>query len=384
MKSHLSLVAAAAIAAGSYAFMTTGLYAEDDTTTTAGQKVDRAADKTGDAVERAADRTGDAARNAADKTKDAVGSVDVKTEGATSGAAAGLPAGIQKATSDDSEDIRDVLAEVTEDALKKDGFEEMIGSFVDADRNRLGSFANQKDKLTTLNGRIAQIQKDFKAKYNKEFDIDHQVAFGSDFKSFQILQGEIVNPQLLTNWPVKASQSGSSSSSSSSSSSTGGASASARTGEAEVQVDVKNDGKIDKPVVGELGKPSNKPGDRNLDKGRNVAILHFPASHGMPALTVSMIHELPDSWKIDVPDNVDGQRLHDQLLNHLTQFGEAKDQWPADVNEAHRLAAHHVLAAIYDVNAPAKGAAGATGGGAASGTSSGSSSSSSSSSSTPK
>src|SRR5687768_4937328 len=161
MKSHLSLVAAAAIAAGSYAFMTSGLYAEDDKTTTAGQKVDRAADKTGDALGRAADKTTDAARSAADKTKDAIGNLDVKTEGAT-GAAAGLPEGIQKATSDDSEDIRDVLAEVTEDALKKDGFGEMINSFVDADRNRLGSFANQKDKLTTLNGRIAQIQKDFK------------------------------------------------------------------------------------------------------------------------------------------------------------------------------------------------------------------------------
>jgi hypothetical protein len=378
MKTHLSLAAAAAIAAGSYAFMTTGLYAEDETTTTAGQKVDRAADKTGDALGRAADKTTDAAKSATEKTKDAVGNIDVKTEGTASGAAAGLPAGIQKATSDDSEDIRDVLAEVTEDALKKDGFGEMINSFVDADRNRLGSFANQKDKLTTLNGRIAQIQKDFKAKYNKEFDIDHQVAFGSDFKSFQILQGEIVNPQLLTNWPVKASTSGSSSSSSSSSSTDGaGVSASAKASGTDVQVDVKNDGKIDKPVVGELGKPSNKPSDRNLDKGRNVAILHFPASHGMPALAVSMIHELPDSWKIDVPDNVDGQRLHDQLLNHLTQFGEAKDQWPADVNEAHRLAAHHVLSAIYDVSMPAKGAAGSSGG-SASGTSSSSSSSSTS------
>ena len=362
MKKHTSLIAAATLAAGSYAFLATGLYAEDDKTTTAGQKVDRAADKTADTAQRASD-----------KTKDAIGSVDVSTEGSTS--SAGLPAGVQKATSDDSEDIRDVLGEATEAALTKDGLDDLVERFVDSDRNRLGSFASQKERLTTLNGRIAQIQKDFKAKYNKDFDIEHKVAFGPDFKSFQILQGEIVNPQLLTNWPVKASASGSSVSSASSSTSS-------NTSSTSVEVDVKNDGKIDKPVVGELGKPSNKPSDRNLEKGRNVAILHFPASHGLQALTVSMVHELPDSWKIDVPDNVDGQKLHDQLLNHLTQFGENKDKWPADVNEAHRLAAHHVLAAVYDVSAPATksgGATGATGAGA-----SGSSSSSSSSSSTPK
>jgi hypothetical protein len=344
MKKHLSIVAAAAIAAGSYAFITTGLYAEDDAATTAGQKVDRAADQTGDAAGRAAD-----------KTKDAVGSVDVKTEGdaATSGAAAGLPAGIQKATSDDSEDIRDTLGDVVENALKKDGFDDLVGNFVDADRNRLGSFADQKDKLTTLNGRIAQIQKDFKAKYNKEIEVDHQVAFGAQDAKFRILQGEIVNPQLLTNWPVKATTTGSTSGSQSTT---------------DVKVDVKDDGKIDTPRVGELGKPSNEPGDRNLDKGRNVAIVHLPASHGMQPLAVSMIHELPDNWKIDVPDNVDGQRLHDQLLNHLTKLGEAKDQWPADANEFHRMAAHHVLAAIYDVNAPsAKGTTG-TGAGGTSGT----------------
>src|SRR5687768_5783974 len=107
MKKHTSLIAAATLAAGSYAFLATGLYAEDDQTTTAGQKVDRATEKTGDALNRAADKTSDTAQRATDKTKDAIGSVDVSTEGSTS--SAGLPPGIQKATSDDSEDVRDVL-----------------------------------------------------------------------------------------------------------------------------------------------------------------------------------------------------------------------------------------------------------------------------------
>lgn len=350
MKKHLSLVTAAALAAGSYAFLTSSLYAEDEKTTTTGRQVERAAERTGDAVERGAERTGNAAQRAADKTRDAVGDIDVRTEGAaTAGAAVNLPAGIQKTENDDAEDIRDTLGDVTENALEKDGFGDLVGNFVDADRNRLGSFAEQDGKLTTLNGRIAQIQKDFKAKYNKDFDIDHEVAFGSDFRSFQIIQGEIVNPQLLTNWPVKASA---------------GSSAAGTLSTKDIKVDVKDDDKIDTPRIGELGKPSNEPSDRNLEKGRNVAVLHYPSTQGMPGLNVSMIHELPDTWKIDVPDNVDGQKLHDQLLNHLTQLGENKDQWPADVNDFYRLATHHVLAAIYDVSAPAKGASGgaATGG----------------------
>ena len=39
-------------------------------------------------------------------------------------------------------------------------------------------------------------------------------------------------------------------------------------------------------------------------------------------------------------------------VEHLADFLAAmKDQWPADQNEAYRAVAHHVLMAIYDVNA---------------------------------
>jgi len=64
---------------------------------------------------------------------------------------------------------------------------------------------------------------------------------------------------------------------------------------------------------------------------------------------LQLIHEFPDSWKFDVPDQVDGRKLYDNLLTQLTAFDEHKDQWPADVNDAYRAASHHVLMALMDV-----------------------------------
>jgi hypothetical protein len=377
MRKQLNFLAAAALAVGSVTFFAN---AQDvaNKADRAGDKVDRAADKTGDALNRGIDRTGDAAQRGVDRLN--------KNDNTNVGGHAQLPAGIQATKNDDSEDIREVLGEVAEASLKKDGFDNLVARFVDADRNRIGPWGKDKSRnWTTLNGRVAQFQADWKAKYGQEFDVNHKLAFGEGFKGFTIAQGEIVDPVLLSNWPVPQSN-------------LGGGNLNDRTlprtdvkidqkvdvkndGKIdglnrEGKVDVKNDGKIDgldragdKVAAGldkagdkiakgadkagenlnELGKPSDKPKDRNLDKGRNVAVLYFPQSHGAQPLTVSMIHELPDAWKIDVPDNVDGQMLYDNLLTHLTAVNEMKDKWPADVNDGYRMVAHHVLMAVYGI-----------------------------------
>jgi len=286
-----------------------------------GKKVDRAVDNASNKVDRATDKVGDTARDATNKTKDKIGDIDVKTE-KSAGQTADLPAGIQKATKDDSEDIRQALANTGESVLSGD-FHAVRNKLVDADRNRLKDL-NKND--ATFSGRMAQINKDWQAKYGKKFDIEHKIAFGPDFKGFTIVQGEIANPQLLANWPVENSK------------------ANSGAGESATAA-----GRRD-----EANKPGNKPGDRNLEKGRNVAIVTFPAEKGMPEVTASMIHELPDQWRFDIPDNIDSNKLYQNLLAHMTEFGDAKDQWPTDVNEASRLFTHHVVEALYDM--PAKNA----------------------------
>jgi hypothetical protein len=332
MKKQLSLIAAAALTVGGM-----GIYASaQDNASRADQAADKNVNQTTDDLKRTGERVADRA-DAPKLNK-------------------GLPEGVQPATKDDSEDIRDLFENSTEAAIKVDGYNDLVLRFVDADRNRIGTFlkGDNKQILAKLNGIVGSLNQQFEQKYGQKFDIKDDMVFGNQFQGFHIVQGEIVNPALLSNWPVqqkagKMHQDANPAGAKTDTKSDG------KIDVPDVKVDVKddtkNDGKIDTPKVsvGELGKPSDDAKDRNLDKGRNVAVVSFPSSHGMPELYVSLIHEMPDNWKIDVPDNVDGQKLHDNLCNHLTVFAQNKDQWPADVNEAYRMAAHHVMMAVYDM-----------------------------------
>jgi len=288
MNKLITWAAAAALSAGGFAF-TTHVRADD----TLRDKTDRAVDK-----------TRDAAGSAVDKTKEKAH--DVKTNWENGRAYT-------------------LLGQVTNAALTKGGFNDLIERFNDADRNRLGSYAhdkNNKDKLDILDGRIAQFQKDWKAKYNENFKIHKDdVVFGNSM--FTVAQGEIGKDAQLAGQRVPAPQ--------------------------NVTKDNLNQPK---------DATGNTAADRNLEKGRNIAYVTVASSHGLPELKVPLIHELPDMWKIDVPDSVTGQKLYDNLLKHLTMADEQKDQWPSDVNDAYRMVSHHVLMAILDVdeNAHAAGA----------------------------
>jgi len=222
-----------------------------------------------------------------------------------------------------------MLGQVTNAALTKGGFNDVVERFNDADRNRIGSWGkdkNNKEKLDVLDGRIAQFQKDWKAKYGNDFKIHKDdVVFGNSM--FTVAQGEIGKDAQLAGEKLPPAQN------------------------------------VNKDTIGKAtDNTGNTNADKNLEKGRNVAYVTVAASHGLPELKVPLIHELPDVWKIDVPDNIDGAKLYDNLLKHLTMADEHKDQWPSDENDAYRAVSHHVLMAILDVNDDA-GAAGAKLGG---------------------
>lgn len=86
-----------------------------------------------------------------------------------------------------------------------------------------------------------------------------------------------------------------------------------------------------------------------LENGRNVAIASVAASHGLPGINVSLVHEPVDDWRIDIPDNITGQQLHDNVKAALTSIGDNVASWPADANEAYRMVAHRLLLAAYNV-----------------------------------
>lgn len=211
----------------------------------------------------------------------------------------------------DSGRVFTMLTQVTESAVTKDGFDNMVSRFNDADRNRIRPWYRDdanKDKLNALNAKIDQFRAAWKEKYNQEFDItkDEVVWGGGDFGTFA--KGEMGKDAELAGMklpPVDNSK-----------------------------------------IAG---------GDKNLEKGRNVGVVTVNRGHDMPELKVFVIHELPDMWKIDVPDEIDGGKLCDNLMRHLTMALEMKDKWPADVNDGYRAIGHHVLAAVEGVDE--KGAA---------------------------
>ena len=321
---RLSIIAAAAMAVGGLAYVgcdkdESASNTNTGTSTnasgqTAGDRAETAANRTGDNVGNAANRAGDRIEDAADRTGDAIASGTDKAVDATKRAGNRVGDAVGNATDDarqasgrigqgteaapDAEGIRDVIASATEAALKGDGLSDLTERFVDADRNRIGQTID-KLQLDDYNAFVKQFRADWKAKYNQEFDIKEEQAYPNELVS--ITQGEIGD----------AAPSG-----------------------AEVAT-------------------GQKPGDvdTNKEKGRNIAKVQFAESHGMPAVTVPLIHELPDAWRIDVPDTIDAAKLKANVMAHLKEAHDMKDQWPADVNQASAAVTHHLLEALLDMPA---------------------------------
>jgi len=292
MRSHLCIVAAAALAVGSFGISKS--FAADDPNApkpTVGQRIENAADKTGDTL-----------KSGADKTERAL--VIKKEPGAyqTEHAAA----------------IEKQISEVVDAALTKKGLDDMAERFVDADRNRLGQNQDALKNNDALDGRIAEFQKDWKAKYNQDFDSKSQYDKVFDQSFAMISEGEEIG---------------------------------ARTASGKVDVDKNTGAAPDKTNADNrtgVDNPAKTDADKNLnDKGRNMATVHIAASHGKPALDVPMIHEA-GGWKIDIPDSVDATKFRDNVQNALTHCDDMKDKWPADVTDAYRGVTHAVLLSIFD------------------------------------
>ena len=229
-----------------------------------------------------------------------------------------LPGGIKaKEIGDEASAIRKPLTTLTEAAVTKGGFDDLVERLVDEDRNRIGDFAKQKDE--TLDGRIDQVRKAWKDKYGDDFDLDED----KTLQQVVMIRGEIEDPQAVaSSWPLPPT--------------TGGADA-VVAGAAQ---------------AADSDAAKSKPGlNSNVEKGRDVAVAAIPPSHGLPQLNVSLVREAL-GWKVDVPNTVSGKQIHDKLLDHLTYLGDHADKWPGDKNEAGALFAHHVLMATYGLDVP--------------------------------
>ena len=248
----------------------------------------------------------------------------------------------RNAAAPDADDIRKTIAKVTENALNKGNFDDVCDYLVDADRDRVKQF-KPGDNYAKLDGRVDQFLKDWKAKYNEDFGFSgHRNDVLND--SFaQITQGEIGEARVAGAKDMPS---------------------------AEPQ-NVKGGSPADLKKSGVAAPDANSNkyggGNTNREPGRNIATFTVKPAAGMSVkvqpgankpidadmkankeLALPLIHELPDSWKIDLPDNIDGQKLYDNLLKHITMVDEQRDSWPQDKNEAYREVTRHVMMAFTE------------------------------------
>jgi hypothetical protein len=304
----------------------------------------RQAEQAADRAERQTDRALDRAQDRAENRRDAA---------SVQAAAVKLPAGIQAKKADEINDVRKTLQTLTEAAFTKDGFDDAVERLVDQDRNRIGANNFAEKKFDDLNMKVDQFRQAWKAKYGRDFKINPEDAFAMT----QVIQGEVQNPALVAgNWPVKATQA--SASASSDQAVTAGERATRVTQDPETGRATPRAGG---PNEGTERVAKNE--DANLEKGRDVAVATFPASHGLPAVNVSLVHEA-GGWKVDAPNTLTGQQLHDNLLKHMTHVTEMSAQWPADVKQAEMAVSHHILAAVYGVDLKQSSSSSSNGAGA--------------------
>lgn len=229
------------------------------------------------------------------------------------------PPGIQAKDLKAIPDVQKSFEKVAQSAFGKDPLNDIISYTVDQDRNRLkASDDNKHDNGDALTGIVKQLDSAWHTKYNQNFAFDGSKIYLETF--LHVGTGEVTNPdQLVGKWPLPAGDNLSS-----------GA------------------GELTPADARQAHKTFG--GDVNLEKGRDVAIAHISQSHGMPGVTASLIHEMPNTWRFDVPNTLTRQKLYSNLVANLTHLYNNQAQWPADAAEGYRAATQAVVASLYDIN----------------------------------
>jgi hypothetical protein len=93
-----------------------------------------------------------------------------------------------------------------------------------------------------------------------------------------------------------------------------------------------------------LSGPAGTTGDSTAGASTTATVA---ASHGMPELAVPLTQE-GGLYKIDVPDDVDGKMLHDNLLSAIKDLQGKSSSWPDDKAEAYRQVSHRILMAVLN------------------------------------
>lgn len=212
-----------------------------------------------------------------------------------------LPAGFMAKEANDVEDIRSGLVKLVNQTLTRGDFDDGVSYLTNDDRDRIkGQLGNN---FADLDAKIDQFRGLFKQKYGEDFKLTREVLDGVT----SVQQGEVSDEAVARNgWPVQP--------------------------------------------MADAAKAADKPSvnaDPKLTNGRDVSIVHLMGMKDKGGLMISMQHELPDSWVVDVPSTVNGTALYKTQINCLTKIIDKADSWPAAKEDAYRLVATKVIHGYY-------------------------------------
>lgn len=226
-----------------------------------------------------------------------------KNEGANDATKAPkLPAGITMKDNNDIDDVRSSLITLVNRVMTKDNFDDAIGYLANQDRDRVN--AQLGDTYKTLEAKAEQLRGLFKEKYNEDFELKS----GMLNSVTSIQQGEVQDPNAARpHWPLA------------------------------LMMKDKSDDK-DRTAPGDV--------DPKFEKGRDVAVVALAGKDGK-ALNLSLQHELPDYWVLDIPNNINAEHIVKAQTDTLQKIIDMKNQWPDSKDAAYQLISFKILKGFY-------------------------------------
>lgn len=227
----------------------------------------------------------------------------------------------------DATNVRTELGRITTDALSDSSLSDIRQDVSAKDQDRL----TDNVKVNDLKSVSDQIKQAWHDKYHDDF---HMPPITNAFTQVAIYQGDLMNDQAVMAGLKMLPSQGLDQNTNGDTAPRGGSAGSTGTS----------------PRAGE---GISEDADLKLvQSDGNMATAVYPVGRQLPALVVPLINEGTrhnKDWKVFLPEEVDTQRLHDNLLRELTMVKNHQDRWSDDQNKEFETISHHVLAALENV-----------------------------------
>lgn len=216
-----------------------------------------------------------------------------------------------------SKEIQAYLTKFTNETIKAtDPLARCTDMLAKADRERIHP---QLQKYPDLDKTIADFRQAWRDKYHEGFDMgasDSEVAFAGS----RVLQGDISDQAILASQQLGP------------------------------MVEPKRD------ALEQMDKEAKKV-EQKMTGDKRLATVVLPADREqrLEPVTLRLADEgtLVTDWRVNCPDTLTAQKLHDNLNARLSALVQQKDQWPAEPRDAYRIVTHQILASLADQPMPA-------------------------------